>query len=97
MMLLVGCTADGLLTSEAGEIPATESAANSQACWGQATAVFAKTGEMGYHSSNQDEPRLGLANLARVLFEAGVISDDTMQALGVFVSNELGLNIAACM
>ena len=67
------------------------------ACWGQATAVFAQTGEMGEHSSQQATPRLGLRNLARLLADAGVIPDDSMQSLGVFVTNELGLTIEACM
>ncbi len=66
------------------------------ACWGQATAVFAQTGEMGAHSSQQPTPRLGLRNLARALYDAGVIPDDTMQSLGAFVANELGLSIDAC-
>ena len=99
MMVLSGCTADGLLSTEgnAEEKIEVRSQANSQACWGQASAVFAKTGEMGEHSSSQGEPRLGLANLAKALFEAGIIDDDTMQALGVFVADELGLSIDACM
>jgi hypothetical protein len=66
------------------------------ACWGQASAVFAQTGEMGYHSSQQPTPRLGLQNLARALYDAGVIDAPTMQALGVFVATELGLSIDAC-
>jgi hypothetical protein len=66
------------------------------ACWGQATKVFAATGEMGPHSSEQPTPRLGLRNLARALYEAGVIADDSMTALGVFVAAELGLTIDAC-
>ena len=70
---------------------------NDNACWGQATAVFAQMGEMGEHSSQQSNPRLGLRNLARLLFEAGVIPDDSMQSLGVFVADELGLSIDACM
>jgi len=52
---------------------------------------------MGKHSSQQPSPRLGLRNLARALFEAGVIPDDSMYSLGVFVSYELGLSIDACM
>ena len=68
-----------------------------QACWGQATKVFAQTGEMGLHASQQPSPRLGLRNLARALFEAGIIPDDSMYSLGVFVSFELGLSIDACM
>jgi len=66
------------------------------ACWGQATAVFAQTGEMGEHASQQATPRYGLRNLARELFDAGVIEDDSMQALGAFVAAELGLEVDAC-
>jgi hypothetical protein len=68
-----------------------------QACWGQATKVFAQTGAMGAHASEQPSPRLGLRNLARALFDAGVIPDDSMYSLGVFVATELGLSIDACM
>ena len=68
-----------------------------QACWGQASKVFAQTGAMGEHSSQQPSPRLGLRNLARALFEAGILPDDSMYSLGVFVSYELGLSIDACM
>ena len=71
-------------------------APNDKACWGQATKVFAQTGEMGEHSSQQSNPRLGLRNLARALADAGVITDDSMQSLGVFVATELGLSIDAC-
>lgn len=71
-------------------------APSDQACWGQASAVFAQMGEMGEHSSQQPTPRLGLRNLARVLYDAGIIADDSMQALGQFVAAELGLEIDAC-
>jgi hypothetical protein len=67
------------------------------ACWGQATKVFAQTEDMGLHSSSEATPRLGLRNLARYLYDEGVIPDDTMEALGVFVTGELGLSIDACM
>jgi hypothetical protein len=66
------------------------------ACWGQATRVFAHTGGLGEHSSSFDSPRLGLRNLARALHDAGVLEDDSMQALGTFVAAELGLSIDAC-
>lgn len=72
-------------------------APNDNACWGQATRVFAQTGEMGAHASAQETPRVGLRNLARALYEAGVIDEDTLQALGAFVAAELGLSIDACM
>jgi hypothetical protein len=82
-----------------GVAPLTASAAgpNDHACWGQATRVFAATGELGQHASSEPTPRLGLANLARGLFDQGVIPGPTMQALGTFVAAQLGLSIDACM
>jgi hypothetical protein len=71
-------------------------AQSGNACWGQATKVFAQMGAMGEHSSSFDTPRLGLRNLARALYDQGVIADDSMQALGQFVAAELGLEIEAC-
>ena len=83
----------------ASAAPLTASAAtpNPQSCWGQATAVFAATGELGQHASSEPTPREGLANLARALFDQGVIPAPTLQALGAFVSTQLGLSIDACM
>ena len=72
-------------------------AGQGNSCWGQASAVFAQMGVMGEHSSEQEEPRLGLANLARVLADLGVIPDDSMASLGAFVAAELGLEIEACL
>jgi hypothetical protein len=69
---------------------------NPNACWGQATQVFAQTGEMGKHASQQPTPRLGLRNLARALADTGAIPDDSMQALGAFVADALGFTIDAC-
>lgn len=62
-----------------------QAAPNEKACWGQATQVFARMGVMGEHASQQPTPRLGLRNLARALYEQGVIEDDT-----------LGLSIDVC-
>ena len=45
--------------------------AQGNSCWGQASAVFAQTGLLGEHSSQQPNPRLGLRNLARLLAELG--------------------------
>jgi hypothetical protein len=70
--------------------------AKGNSCWGQASAVFARMGLMGEHASQQDEPRIGLANLARILFEQGIISEPTLAALGAFVADELGLEIDRC-
>jgi hypothetical protein len=77
-------------------VPASAESPSPNSCWGQATKVFAQTGDMGEHSSSQSNPRLGLRNLARLLYEQGVIEEDTMQALGAFVAAELGLSIDAC-
>ena len=65
--------------------------ADNAACWGQA-----RLGDMGLHSSQQETPRLGLKNLARELYDMGVIADDSMEALGAFVSDQLGLSIESC-
>ena len=82
----------------ASAAPLTASAApNDHACWGQATAVFAATGELGQHASSEPTPREGLANLARALYAQGTIPAPTMQALGAFVAAQLGLSIDACM
>jgi hypothetical protein len=75
---------------------ASASAQSPQACWGQASAAFAQMGEMGEHASSFDTPRLGLRNLARSLYEADVIDDDSMQALGRFVVEVLDLTVDAC-
>lgn len=68
-----------------------------RACWGQVTAAFAAMGMMGEHASQQEEPRVGLYNLAYDLWDEGVIDEPTLQALGEFLAAELGLSIEACM
>lgn len=94
--LVIGLLVVVLLTAV---VLPTFAQANGSACWGQASAVFAQTGEMGEHASEATAPgaRLGLRNLARYLYAEGVIADDSMQALGQFVANELGLTIDACL
>lgn len=82
------------LTVSPGFFPAQ---AQSASCWGQATAVYAAMGLMGPHASQQPNPRAGLRNLARLLYDLGVIDDDTMAALGKYVAEESGLSIDACM
>ena len=84
---------------EAIESPTAElSTSQDKACWGQASRVFAMARKMGVHSSSfAGEPRVGLANLARLLFEDGVLSEGTMQALGDFVATAEGYSIEACM
>jgi hypothetical protein len=78
---------------------ATPAVAYTDACWGQATAAFAQLGEMGPHASQQENPREGLANLAKRLYEEEEVLDaPTLQALGAFlVSIDPNLTIDACM
>lgn len=103
VVLLVGtmgaCQSDPLspMADDSNEMTANQSVMPNDACWGQATKVFAQMGEMGEHASQQPEPRLGLRNLARALFDMGLIDDDTLAALGAFVADELGFEIDACM
>jgi hypothetical protein len=75
----------------------TQGVTTEQACWGQASQVFARMGVMGEHSSSYETPRMGLRNLARYLYERGDLPDDTMQSLGAFVATALELSIDACM
>jgi len=77
-------------------VTSAQAAPDGNACWGQATKVFARMGQMGEHSSQQSNPRLGLRNLARYLYQEGILENDSMQALGAFVAAELGLSIDAC-
>jgi hypothetical protein len=79
-------TASGLAAADTPE----------ESCWGQASAVFAQTGELGAHASQEATPRLGLANLAQALYDQGVLDEPTLSALGAFVAAEMGLSIEAC-
>jgi hypothetical protein len=97
LVLASGCNVERALEPVSPTQAGFQGSPNGQACWGQASAVFAQMGVMGEHSSSFPTPRLGLRNLARLLYDAGIIEDDTMQALGAFVAAELGLSIAACM
>ncbi len=54
-------------------------------CRGQATAVFAGMGTIGEHANKQDEPRLGLRNLARAASGMGVIPDDSIALAECFL------------
>jgi len=91
---MIGAVASSLLSFT---VPAMAQDLPFEACWGQATRVYAEMGELGEHASQQSNPRAGLRNLARYLYDEGVLVDDSMAALGQFVADELGLSIDACM
>lgn len=79
-------------------MPALAGTDNYEACWGQATAVYAQMGEMGEHASTQPTPRDGLANLAQQLYDGEILADDTVQALAAWlVSIDPDLTVEACM
>lgn len=93
----LGLSIEQCMNNQAAVTSAELLAASTAACWGQASAVFSRMGMMGQHSSQQSNPRLGLRNLARSLYELGVISEDSLASLGEYVSGELGLDVDACM
>jgi hypothetical protein len=96
LVTVSGCSGERITEAVPPSQASLDVRPSSQSCWGQASAVFAQMGVMGQHASSYPTPRLGLRNLARSLYEAGVLQDDTMQALGAFVADELGLTIEAC-
>lgn len=92
--LAVGAATLALLAAPLAAAPAAAAGHGPHpSCWGQASAVFAQMQMMGEHSSSFETPRSGLRNLAR----AALGEDATMADLGVFVADELGLSIDACM
>jgi len=94
--IFAGAACRSLPTEISLERPTAGAAIADNACWGQASKVFARMGEMGEHASQEETPREGLRNLARYLYEMGVIPDDSMQALGQYVASAYGLSIEAC-
>jgi hypothetical protein len=93
----LGLSVDACKQDQAAVLAAEAQAAANASCWGQASAVFARAGEMGRHASSFETPRLGLANLARHLYDMGVLDEPTLAALGAFVTAELGLTVDACL
>ncbi len=104
LLSTAACTRDAVapdrtrpVASRVAALDQAESSASDKACWGQATRAFAQLGELGEHASHQSNPRLGLRNVARALYEAGVLADDSIQALGAFLASASGLSIDACI
>jgi hypothetical protein len=71
--------AAGSLVAGAQARPSEQSVTTSQACWGQASQVFARMGLMGEHSSSSDTPRPGLRNLARAPYEQGILTRSALK------------------
>jgi len=68
-----------------------------QACYGLVSAAYAQAGLQGEHASSfAGDPRIGIANLAVLLADLGVIDEPTMWSLGQWLDAQLGLDISAC-
>ena len=66
-------------------------------CWGVVTSQRATTEhDIGQHASSQDEPRLGLANVARLLYELGLTDGPHVSDLGSFLAEMDGLDATHC-
>jgi hypothetical protein len=60
-------------------------------CWGQVTSQRAtSTQDMGEHSSQQTEPRVGLGNLARIL------GFDSVGEMGAALAEIDGIEATSC-
>ena len=56
-------------------------------CWGVVTSQFARADRgIGEHSSSQTNPRLDLGNVAKALFDQGLISDPHVSDLGALLA-----------
>ena len=63
--------------------PVAAAAPANPSCWGVVTAQRATAvGDVGEHSSSQATPRLGLGNVARVLFDLGLTNGTHVSDLG---------------
>ena len=82
-------------------LPALADTATYDSCWGMASKAFAISGKMGEHARDATEPgdgREGLGNLAHQYYEANLIPEDSLAALGALIvslDSELN-NIEAC-
>ncbi len=66
-----------LLATAVLSVAVVQAAPSDNACWGQATKVFAQMGAMGDHASGYDTPRYGLRNLARAPYMSRATSPTT--------------------
>jgi hypothetical protein len=69
-----------------------------QWCWGVVSSQRASTyHDLGSHVSSQSEPRLGLANVARLFFSLGFIDEPSVYALGSFLASVDELSATGCV
>ena len=66
-------------------------------CWGTVTSQRASTyHDIGQHVSSQSEPRAGLGNVARQLYDLGLTSGPHVSDLGSFLASIDGLDATQC-
>jgi hypothetical protein len=66
-------------------------------CWGTVTSQRASTlHDIGKHVSSQSEPRAGLGNVARELYNLGLTSGPHVSDLGSFLASVDGLDATQC-
>jgi hypothetical protein len=77
--------------------PVFAASSTNHKCWGTVTSQRAATfHDIGEHSADQSTPRLGLGNVARALFEAGLTEGPTVGDLGAFLASVDGLDETYC-
>ncbi|HSK91980.1 MAG TPA: hypothetical protein VK875_11785 [Euzebyales bacterium] len=76
----------GLAPAAAAQSPQGED----KNCWGVVSAQRARTGGLGEHSSQQENPRAGLGNLSRDL------GFDHISGLGSFLAGVDGIDETEC-
>jgi len=76
----------------------TQAQTNTNNCWGVVTSQLAQssTGAVGDHSSSEGTPRIGLANVAWLLFDAGVIASPHVSDLAIFLATIDGVDETQC-
>src|SRR6266496_2705447 len=66
-------------------------------CWGTVTSQRASTyHDVGQHVSSQSEPRTGLGNVARQLYDLGLTNGPHVSDLGSFIASVDGLDATQC-
>ena len=72
----------------AAPVSNSQQSATPNNCWGVVSSQLAYVeGGIGEHASSQSTPRLGLGNVARLLYDLGFIQSPTVSALGSFLAS----------
>lgn len=88
----------GLILALAAAQPVWANAPDNPNCWGVVTSQRAvAVGDIGEHASSfAGEPRLGLGNVARLLFDLGLTAGPHVSDLGSFLATVDGIAATEC-